>query len=233
MTRLKNIRQAEAHSHVEAYSAHSLYAPGSWLAKPVKTVLELIPRLRGGEAFRALDLGCGVGRNAIPVAKELGGRVDCVDILPFAIEKLLGNGRNYGVSGSIRGIVSGIEEFAIEKQTYDLILAVSALEHTDSEASFLRKLAQIRDGIREGGAVCLIVNSGVWERDKTTGRALPPQFEVNLPTAELMDLLESCFAGWRVEKRTVVHQKYDIPREMGLAELETDVLTWVAWREER
>ena len=40
MDRLSQIRQAEAASHRDAYASHELFAPGSWLAKPVKTVLE-------------------------------------------------------------------------------------------------------------------------------------------------------------------------------------------------
>lgn len=35
------------------------------------------------------------------------------------------------------------------------------------------------------------------------------------------------FSDWQTIKHTVLHQKYDIPRENGLAELETDVVTYV------
>lgn len=65
---LASIRKAERESHLAAYDAFPLYAPGSWLAKPVKTVLDLLPRFAGYSSLRALDLGCGVGRNSIPAA---------------------------------------------------------------------------------------------------------------------------------------------------------------------
>ena len=81
--------------------------------------------------------------------------------------------------------------------------------------------------MRHGGIACLIVNSGVVEHDKATEQELPPQFEVNLPTSQMQDLLENTFAGWKVIKHTIVHQKYDIPREKGIADLETDVVTYV------
>lgn len=228
--RLNLIRKAEAESHTQAYTSHSLFSPGCWLAKPVKTVMELLPLFEGYTQFAALDLGSGVGRNSIPVAQHFSGipcRVDCVDILELAIAKLNENAQHYGVANCIRGIVSAIDDYEIDADSYDFIMAISALEHIASQAAFEQKLCEIRDGLRYGGIACLIVNSGVVEHDKVTGQELPPQFEVNLPTSQMQDLLENTFAGWQVTKHTVVHQKYDIPRENGIADLETDVITYV------
>lgn len=231
MNRLKEIRQAEAESHTEAYTNHALFSAGSWLAKPVKTVLDLLPLFEGYTEFRALDLGSGVGRNSIPVAqrfKDIPCCVECVDILELAIEKLNENAQQYAVAGNIKGIVSSIDDYEIEADSYDLIMAVSALEHIASKSAFEKKLVEIRNGLRMGGIACLIVNSGVIEHDKATGQELLPQFEVNLPTCEMQHLLEQIFIGWQIKKHTIVHQKYDIPRANGLAELETDVVTYVA-----
>ena len=234
MNRLKEIRQAEAESHIEAYTSHDLFAAGSWLAKPVKTVIDLLPLFEGSKDFCALDLGSGVGRNCIPVAQHFSGipcRVDCVDILELAIAKLNDNAQQYGVENCIRGIVSSIDDYKIDADSYDFIMAISALEHIASKSAFEKKLAEIRDGLRHGGIACLIVNSGVIEHDKATGQELLPQFEVNLPTSQMQDLLEKTFAGWQVIKHTIVHQKYDIPRENGTADLETDVVTYVVRKE--
>ena len=230
LCRLDEIRKAEAESHTQAYTSHSLFSPGSWLAKPVKTVMELLPLFEGYTQFVALDLGSGVGRNSIPVAQHFSGipcRVDCVDILELAIAKLNENALQYGVENCIRGIVSSIDDYEIAADSYDLIMAISALEHIASQSAFEKKLTEIRDGLRHGGIACLIVNSGVVEHDKATGQELLPQFEVNLPTSQMQDLLENTFAGWKVIKHTIVHQKYDIPREKGIADLETDVVTYV------
>ena len=228
--RLEQIRKAEASSHTEVYSNHALFSAGSWLAKPVKTVLDLLPLFDGYNSFYALDLGSGVGRNCIPVAQHFSGipcRVNCVDILELAIAKLNENAQQYSVADCIRGILSAIDDYEIAADSYDLIMAVSALEHIASRSAFEKKLSEIRDGLHHGGVACLIVNSGVVEHDKATGQELPPQFEVNLPTSQMQDLLENTFAGWQVIKHTIVHQKYDIPRENGIAELETDVITYV------
>lgn len=234
MERLKKTRDAEKASHEAVYSACALFSSGSWLAKPVRTVLDLLPSFEGCHEFRALDLGCGVGRNCIPVAQAFSHipcRVDCVDILELAIEKLNENAKRFGISHAIHGVTAAIDEYQIEPDCYDLIMAVSALEHTDSKAAFVQKLEQIRNGIRAGGIACLIINTGVRENDKATGNILPPQFEVNLQTEEFQRLMVQIFTGWNVIKHTVVHQKYDIPRESGIAELETDVVTWVVRRE--
>ena len=233
--RLARIRQAEAQSHRAAYESFSLYEPGSWLARPVRTVLELLPLFEGYREFQGLDLGCGVGRNAIAVARAFGEipcRVDCVDILELAIERLEENARKFHVENAIRGIVAGIDEFVIPEGEYDLILAVSALEHGDSREGFIKKLEEMRGGVRENGAVCLIVNTGVTERDKLTWEPMPAQFEVNFPTAELNKILPEIFKGWQKIKHTVAHQCYDIPRESRIAALETDVVTYVARKKE-
>ena len=228
---LEAIRAAEAQSHIEVYSAHRLFEPGSWLSKPVRTVMEIIPLFLDAAEFHCLDLGCGVGRNAIPIAQafsQADSLIDCVDILPIAIEQLLENAAVYGVRTHIHGILSAIEDFQIPERTYDLILGVSALEHCSSRQTFLSVLDGIRKGIRPGGCVCLIINSGIRERDAETGAGLVPQFEVNFETAALQKLLEIQFSGWEILKNTTTHQCYTIPRGDRAVILDADVVTLVA-----
>lgn len=235
-TRLNEIRAAEACSHMEVYTDHELYAPGSWLSKPVRTVLELLPHFNGYTHFRGLDLGCGVGRNSIAVAQALSGVsccLDCVDILELAILKLRENARKYDVSHAINGIRSSIDAFCIRPDTYDLIMAVSALEHMDRKETFLQKLTEIKDGTRINGIVCLIINTNVTEIEKLSGTVMPPQFEVDLSASELDGYIEDLFAGWHVIKHTVMHQRYDIPRGHNTAVLDTDVVTYVIRKEEQ
>ena len=227
MENLEQIRSAEARSHAEAYTNHILFEPGSWMAKPVKTVLDLIDTMQGSEGLRVLDLGCGVGRNCIPVAQMLNAQVLCVDILPMAIDLLCKNAEKYGVSDKIQGVVSGIDAFSITENSFDLILAVSALEHMDSPKNFTSKLEEIASGLRPGGISCLIINSGIKEQDSETREPLPAQFEINLPTQELQSKLHHIFGGMQIMKEKVVHQEYDIPRENGISHLSTDVVTYV------
>lgn len=231
-SRLEIIRRAEAISHTQAYNRNVLFQQGSWLSRPVKTVLEILPLFADYKEFRALDLGCGVGRNCIPVAQAVpAGTVDCVDILELAIEKLRVNAAAYGVEDRIHTAVSGIDKFPIPKNTYDLILGISVLEHMDSRETMERKLLEIQEGIREKGAVCFVLNTGIREHDKATGEALQPQFEVLLESTEILGLFDTVFAGWKVLHSSVRHQKYDTPRERGIVELDSDVVTFAARKE--
>lgn len=234
-TRLRYIRESERKSHEEMYSNEELFQEGSWLQKPIKTILELIPLFEDYKEFNVLDLGYGVGRNCIHIAQHYSNimcSIDCVDILELAIEKLGMNAINYGVSENINGVVNSIEDYLIRENYYDLVIAVSALEHIDSKDSFINKLQEISEGIRKGGIICLVINSEVQECDKLTGEMIPAQFEVNLSTCELQELLRQSFAGWRVIKSTVNEQQYDIPREDKISELKTRVVTYVARKQD-
>ncbi len=225
--RIRMIRDAEKESHEQVYSSKELFQKGSWLEKPVKTVMETLPFLNTSGSFWILDLGCGVGRNAIPIARRLATeacKIDCVDILPLAIEKLRENAECYGVSGAVRGIVSSIEAFLIPQESYDLIVAVSALEHVENAQVFEDKLREIWQGLRKGGIACLILNSDVHEYDPVTECELAPQLEVNLPTETLEEMLAHTFQG-EILVQKVCPQKYDIPRGKRIVKLTTKVVT--------
>ena len=229
--RLWMIRDSEKRSHEEVYRKETLYQGNSWLKKPVQTVMDLVPFFREHSDFRGLDLGCGVGRNAIAIAQAVPGKIDCVDLLETAIEGLLQNGRTYGVEDRLRGIVSAIEDFPIQKNTYNLVIAVSALEHIANEKAFESKLKEIAAGLKAGGIFCLIANTQVTEQDVQTGESLVPQFEVNLATEELCEMMERIFDTFAVQKHTVNHQEYEIPRDTGISRLQTNVVTYVIRKE--
>ena len=233
-SRIQTIRESEKLSHTKIYTDEELYRTDSWLSKPIKTVRETMELFSGYEAFRALDLGCGVGRNSVYVAECFKGKkclVDCVDILDIAIEKLKDNAKAHGVSESINGIAGTIEDFEIAKGEYDLIMAVSALEHVESEERFLCTLRSIRDGVKENGVVCLVINSEVSECDNVTKEPLEAQFEVNLSADKVLAYIDEVFRGWKVIKRTVSRQEYDVPRAMTVSRLSTKVVSFVAKRE--
>ena len=231
MNRLAEIRKAEAESHTAAYESLTLYAPGSWLSKPVRALESLLPLYAEETGLRVLDLGSGVGRNAIACAGKLhGSTVECVDILPVAIEKLRENAELFGVSEQIKGIASPVDSFVVEKNGYDMILAASVLEHLDARESAVRKMQEIAAGIRPGGAVLIVMNTGVREWDTETGETLPPQFEVNLPPEEVRSLMADAFRDWEVLWDTLVHQEYDVPRGERRATISSEVVTFTARR---
>ena len=233
---LEEIRENEKLSHTKVYSSCNLYEEGSWLSKPIKTIVDIVPLFCDYRQVTVLDLGCGVGRNAIYIAKQLQGlacTIDCVDILPLAIEKLYENAKKYRVSSAIKGIVGTIDDYVIEKEKYDLVLAISALEHMDTIESFKSKLSEIAEGVKENGIVGFVINTEVEEKNKMTGEKLTPQFEVNISTADMSLIIADIFSGWKVLKQTVVKQNYEIPRKESVSCMNTNVVTFVARKEIR
>ena len=231
MNRLEKIRKAEADSHRASYENLELYAPGSWLSKPVKALEALLPLYEDRRGLRVLDLGSGVGRNAIACAQRLkDSTVECVDILPLAIEKLRENAEKLGVAEQISGCCGPVDGFQVKRDGYDLILAASVLEHLDSQGGAVRKMQEIADGIRLGGAVLIVMNTGVKEWDADTGEVLPPQFEVNLPPELVRGLLAEIFAGWEVLWDKCIHYEYPVPRGERMAVISSEVVTFTARR---
>lgn len=231
--RIDRIRENEKKSHTEIYQKETLYSSNTWLGKTIKTVKELVPYFEDYEIIRALDLGAGVGRNSIFLAEQFRDkdcRIDCVDLLDIAIDKLKQNAAVHSVDNSINGITQSIEDYIIAPDSNDLIMAVSALEHVDSEESFVSKLKEIEEGIRDHGIVCLIINSEINEINIETSQELEPQFEVNISTEKMKNMLSDVFKNWTVIKESIVNQKYEIPRDGITSRLTTNVVTFVAQR---
>jgi SAM-dependent methyltransferase len=231
MNRLEKIRKAEADSHRASYENLELYAPGSWLSKPVRALEALLPLYEARRGLRVLDLGSGVGRNAIACAQRLkDSTVECVDILPLAIEKLRENAEKLGVAEQITGYCGPVDGFQVKRDGYDLILAASVLEHLDSREGAIRKLGEIARGIRPDGAVLIVMNTGVREWDTETGEDLDAQFEVNLQPGEVKDLLAEIFCGWEILWDKCIHYEYPVPRGERMAVISSEVVTFTARR---
>lgn len=228
--RLEEIRKREAESHQMMYSESTLFSGDGWLAKPVKTVIDILPQLDEKNEIIALDLGCGVGRNCIPIAQYFSKKecvIDCVDILGYAIEKLEYYANKHLVGNSINGIVSTIDKFQIKSDYYDLIIAVSALEHMDSVESFKEKLFDMRKGIKDGGIVCIIMNSEISEQDAETLESMPPHFEINIDSDMLISLFRDVFTEFYLLKETVKSQSYAVPRGDKTVIIKSNVVTFV------
>jgi tellurite methyltransferase len=229
--RIAHIRQQEAAYHEECYRKHALFAPGSWLHKPVKTVLEGLALLNGREELRVLDLGSGVGRNAIPIAQSLTARngvVVCVDLLQSALDHLVRYSEAYGVREYIETRLADIDRFDIGEAEYDYSIAVSTLEHVGSVQRFEQKLDELARGTGPGGVICLIIGTNHREVEVESGRELDPLFEVLMPTEQLQALLERTYHGWNVKRFHVKPLAFDIERSGTAVKLTSEVVTFLA-----
>ncbi|MEN2767872.1 methyltransferase domain-containing protein [Ornithinibacillus xuwenensis] len=232
MERIMNIRKEEKAYHDYCYDNYKLFAAGSWLHKPVQTVLDQLPYFTSYETLRVLDLGSGVGRNSIPIAnmileKDMKGEVVCVDMLDSAIAKLTCYSSEFGLTSIIKVEKSTIESFNIGRNTYDLIVAVSSLEHVESEAVLQNKLTEMIEGTKKGGINCLIVNSSLEEVDMETGDRLEVNTEINLKTEEMNTILLRLFTNWTVLKHMVKPLEYQITRNGRKIALKTNAITFV------
>lgn len=230
MNRLLTIRQKEKEYHDECYENTQLFAPGSWLHKPVKTIMDLLEIFDDAEEVNVLDLGCGVGRNCIPIAqrfKQKAGKIVSVDLLDSAILKLEEYCKYYGVEDKIERIVSDIGDYHIEPDQFDFIFSVSSIEHLDSEHTFDQVLKGIVLGTRSQGVNCIIISTQVKETVIDTNEEIDPMYELIFDTTYLIDKLESYYKGWMMLKQTVKPYAIEINRDGRKILLESDVLTWV------
>ncbi|MCG7418910.1 class I SAM-dependent methyltransferase [Macrococcus epidermidis] len=225
------IRSAEIEYHDAFYKSTKLYEPGSWIGKPVANVMEAFEMIDISKPLKILDLGSGVGRNAIAIAQKSidGTVVDCVDLLPSAIEILNDNAKVYHVKDKINGIVSTIEDYQINKE-YDFIIGVSTLEHVNDEAAFKKILKNIKNHLVINGVACLIINSEVQEKDIETGELLVPQFEVNMLTKDMQKLVHDIFVGFEFVKEEIKLLNYRINRAGKDVNLSTNAVTFIIRR---
>lgn len=231
MDRVANIRTEEKKYHDMCYDSYNLFEPGSWLHRPVQTVINLLNDYTDQEYLSVLDLGSGVGRNSIPAAESMknrNGKVVCVDLLESAIEKLESYSQKFGVEPFIVTRLSDIEHFIIAQEEYDIILAVSSLEHVSSEKALERKLNEMIRGTKRNGTNCIIIGSNIQEVNLENGQKLDPMFEVNLSTEKMMDLLVHQYIEWEVQQQFVKQLEYEIDRKGQAVKLTTDCITFVA-----
>jgi len=230
MTRIKSIREKEKKYHESCYENNELFSKGSWLYKPVKTVMDEFSKLNNYTTLKVLDLGCGVGRNSIPMAKELThekSKVVCVDLLDLAISKLNTYSKYHGVDHKIESVCSSIEDFHIKENSYDYIVSISALEHVSDKSIFLEKLNEIAKGTKVGGINCFVFNSSVKEVVKETGLVIDPQFEINMSEKEMYDILDDVYKDWSIEKRQSNAYRFDIDRDGIEVDLNSQCITYV------
>ncbi|SDZ43815.1 class I SAM-dependent methyltransferase [Bacillus sp. 166amftsu] len=230
MNRIEFIRKEEKKYHDYCYDNYKLFEEGSWLHKPVKTVIDLIPLFEGKDNLNVLDLGSGVGRNSILLAqaiKENGGKVVCVDLLDSALQKLNQYSEKYGIKEVIQIEKADIGNYDIKPNNFDFIVAVSSLEHVQSEKVFEKVVQQMVEGTKYNGINCIIVNSEVEEIDMDTNEKLDALMEINISTKEIMNKFRKIYDGWEVLSIITKPLEYKITRDEKFVLLKTNAITYV------
>ncbi|MGQ7875295.1 class I SAM-dependent methyltransferase [Bacillus sp. 1A] len=230
MNRIDYIRNEERKYHDLCYEQYKLFETGSWLYKPVKTVLDLMDYFEGQTNLQVLDLDSGVGRNSIPIAQKIknaSGTVTCVDLLDSALTKLQTYSKEHDVFEVIKTEQAAIENYYIAPNTYNYIVAVSSLEHVQSEEDFKKVLHSMKKGTKIGGINCFIINSNIQEIDLHTNEELVALIEINLPTEDMLHLLKSIYKEWQEIEIEIKELAYNIVRNERHIQLKTNAITFV------
>lgn len=230
---VNHAREITKQYHQDLYTNNKLFQKGTtWMVKREEQIIKIVTSyFLEKNNIRVLDLGSGVGRNAIPIAKIIGkrgGKVFCVDYLPVAINQLNQYARDYGVSEYIDGVVSAVEDFNIESQSYDLIIAHSVLTHTASKAKMIEVMQRMVKGTKSGGINYIYDITNLREFDFATGEKRDSDAEVDLSTVDFYKILKDIYSSWDVEllKKTPYEEKFPIDgREIIW---QTDYVTFIA-----
>ncbi|OAX49670.1 class I SAM-dependent methyltransferase [Paenibacillus sp. AD87] len=215
-------RKAEAGYHSNFYQNNELFASGTWMARPMPMVMDMLERLLTHKTeLRVLDLGCGVGRHTIPIAQRLGqtnSEVIGVDLLDEAVDGLRKYAKEYQVDHIVQVEKADVEHYAVKPDHFDYIAACSCLEHVSNKQALVEAIERLQVGTRTGGIHCITMSTSVEEKEINTGREIEPLIELNLPTAEAIALLEKAYANWNIllqehVTQTIEEEKYDEPTQ--------------------
>jgi SAM-dependent methyltransferase len=164
-------------------------------------IVELIESQSPEERPNVLDLGCGLGRNAIAFA-EAGFHVTASDFSSRAVEHLRGWASERGLS--IETIVSGFDEDIFAPESFDIIVSVNVLYHGHREQS-VRSIGNVREWLKPGGLFYFTFptrDDGEMDLDKEIA---PNTFELDPGHVHYCadeDDLEEFLEGFRVLSRT-------------------------------
>ena len=113
-----------------------------------ESYLSAIGDLRGKQV---LDFGCGEGWSTIQYAKH-GAKVCSFDISPASVRSLINEAERKGTDGSIHAAVMAAECLGYSSNSFDLVLGVAILHHTDPFAAG----AEISRVLKPGGRALFI-----------------------------------------------------------------------------
>jgi 2-polyprenyl-3-methyl-5-hydroxy-6-metoxy-1,4-benzoquinol methylase len=94
-----------------------------------------------------LDVGCGSGRTAIPLAKAGAGRVVGVDFAPTMIEIANRSAQDAGVADRCEFRVADFMAESFSEDKFDIVSALGVFDYVDASVSFLKRMLELSRGI--------------------------------------------------------------------------------------
>jgi SAM-dependent methyltransferase len=168
--KLPELREDHTWALLRAHDVEELWdhSRSPHVAASYRARMELLCRViqnLAGPGGRILDVGCAQGTLGLMLA-ERGARVSLLDIRPENIEYA----RSRHEKGDVEFHVGFLSPSCPPANDYDVVVCTEVLEHVPAPAQFL---AQLRDKVRPGGALCLTTPNADYflTRLPTYGRA--------------------------------------------------------------
>ena len=108
-------------------------------------------RRRGGDA-RVLDLGCGAGRNAVPLARQ-GWNVLGIDLSMPMLSAAAGRAREEGVADRVHVVRGRMDTIPAGDNSFDFVIAHGVWNLAGSAAEFRRAVAEAARVARPGAGL--------------------------------------------------------------------------------
>ena len=130
-------------------------APGTvagFVASAPNTTLLEYARLRRRAGSRALDIGCGAGRNLVPLAEQ-GWTAVGVDLSRPMIEAALQRARQDGIANRVQLALARMDALPVPDRSVDFIVAHGIWNLAATGAEFRRGVAEAARVARPGTAL--------------------------------------------------------------------------------
>jgi tellurite methyltransferase len=128
----------------------------TWWLKPEPWVVSLIPRFKDEDLEKALDLGFGLGRHSVLLARQ-GFDVYGVESSPAGLEYALHWAEREGLAIDLT--MGDMSRLPFQGKVFDLILAWNVIYH-GTVGYIQRSMAEIRRCLRPGGyLLCTLIST--------------------------------------------------------------------------
>jgi cyclopropane fatty-acyl-phospholipid synthase-like methyltransferase len=200
-TTLTRARAETISYHTQYYTKHKLFESGSWLESPDPKIPGFIEQFKNMDNCRILDLGAGVGRNAIPLAEALpkNARITCVELIEKAASLMSTYAQERGVGEKIIVVNDDFEKVSFPEHTFDLVLGISTLEHCSNQENLTRLIIDAQKWTKSGGLHFISFSTGRRVVDHKTGEPIETLVETRLQTEPWLSELARLYEGWQIE----------------------------------
>lgn len=192
---------------------------GAVVVQPV--IDEILARCPANQGHRVLDLGCGTGTLAIPLARR-GSLVTAVDVSPRMIERLEQEAKAQGVADSVATSASPAEKLSFPPDSFHAVVSNYALHHL-RDVDKVRLVQQIATWLEPGGT--LVIGDMMFGRGATAE-------DRRIIRAKVTALVHKGPGGWwrvvknavrfslRIQERPLpAHRWMELLRDSGFVEL--------------